>query len=49
MKGGNMKKIALLAIAALVAAFGTYHAIKDLAKAFEDIDFDDEYDDLSDL
>ena len=36
-----MKKIALLAIAAFAAAFGAYHAFKDLAAAFEDLDFDD--------
>lgn len=39
-----MKKITLLAIAAFAAAFGTYHAIKDLAAAFEDLDFDEEED-----
>jgi hypothetical protein len=43
-----MKKIALLAIAAFAAAFGTYHAFKDLAEAFEDMDFDEE-EDLSQL
>lgn len=43
-----MKKISLLAIAAFAAAFGTYHALKDLAAAFEDLDFDDE-EDLSNL
>lgn len=43
-----MKKISLLAIAAFAAAFGTYHAIKDLAKAFEDFDFEEE-EDLSSL
>lgn len=43
-----MKKIALLAIAAFAAAFGAYHAFKDLAEAFEDMDFD-EYEDLSKL
>lgn len=39
-----MKKISLLAIAAFAAAFGTYHAIKDLAAAIEDIDFEEEED-----
>lgn len=43
-----MKKITLLAIAAFAAAFGTYHAIKDLAAAFEDFDFNEE-EDLSQL
>jgi hypothetical protein len=43
-----MKKISLLAIAAFAAAFGTYHALKDLASAFEDLDFDEE-EDLSQL
>lgn len=43
-----MKKIALLAIAAFTAAFGAYHAFKDLAAAFEDFDFDEE-EDLSQL
>jgi len=43
------KKIIVLAIAAFTAAFGAYHAIKDLAAAFEDFDFDDEYEDLNDL
>lgn len=43
-----MKKISLLAIAAFAAAFGTYHALKDLAAAFEDLDFDEE-EDLSQL
>lgn len=43
-----MKKISLLAIAAFAAAFGTYHAIKDLAAAFENLDFEEE-EDLSDL
>lgn len=39
-----MKKISLLAIAAFVAAFGAYHAIKDLAAAIEDFDFYEEED-----
>ena len=43
-----MKKIALLAIAAFAAAFGAYHAFKDLAEAFEDMDFNEE-EDLSQL
>lgn len=43
-----MKKIALLAIAAFTAAFGAYHAFKDLAEAFEDMDFNEE-EDLSSL
>lgn len=43
-----MKKISLLAIAAFAAAFGTYHALKDLAEAFEDLDFEEE-EDLSKL
>lgn len=43
-----MKKVMFLAIAAFTAAFGAYHAFKDLAQAFEDFDFDDE-EDLSNL
>jgi len=43
-----MKKITLLAISAFAAAFGAYHAFKDLAAAFEDLDFDEE-EDLSQL
>ena len=44
-----MKKISLLAIAAFAAAFGTYHALKDLAAAFEDLDFDEDQEDLHNL
>lgn len=44
-----MKKIALLAIAAFTAAFGAYHAFKDLADAFEDLDFDESDEDLAGL
>ena len=44
-----MKKIALLAIAAFTAAFGAYHAFKDLAEAFEDMDFDELDEDLMGL
>jgi len=44
-----MKKISILAIAAFAAAFGTYYAIKDLASVFEDLEFDDDEEDLSDL
>ena len=45
-----MKKIALLAIAAFTAAFGAYHAFKDLAEAMENWDDDwDEEEDLSQL
>jgi len=36
------KKIIALAFTAFIAAFGAYKALSDLAKAFEDIDFDDE-------
>ena len=43
-----MKKVAILAIAAFTAAFGAYKAFKDLAEAFEDMDFDEE-EDLSQL
>ena len=43
-----MKKIALLVTAAFAAAFGAYHAFKDLAEAFEDFDFNEE-EDLSQL
>lgn len=44
-----MKKIALLAIAAFTAAFGAYHAFKDLAEAFEDMDFNESDEDLMGL
>jgi hypothetical protein len=39
-----MKKVAILAIAAFTAAFGAYHAFKDLAEAMEDweMEWDDE-------
>jgi len=39
-----MKKVALLAIAAFTAAFGAYHAFKDLAEAMEnwEMEWDDE-------
>ena len=36
------KKITILALSALVAAFGAYKAFSDLAKAFEDLDFEEE-------
>lgn len=38
------KKITILALAAFIAAFGTYKAFSDLAKAFEDLDFEEEED-----
>jgi hypothetical protein len=39
-----MKKVAILAIAAFTAAFGAYHAFKDLAEAMEnwEMEWDDE-------
>ena len=43
-----MKKVAILAIAPFTAAFGAYHAFKDLSEAMESFDWDDE-EDLSDL
>ena len=45
-----MKKISLLAISAFAAAFGAYHAFKDLAEAMEkwEMEWDDE-EDLSSL
>ena len=45
-----MKKVAILAIAAFTAAFGAYHAFKDLSEAMENWDdvWNDE-EDLSDL
>jgi hypothetical protein len=36
------KKITILALAAFIAAFGAYKAFSDLAKAFEDLDFEEE-------
>jgi hypothetical protein len=42
-----MKKIAILAIAAFTAAFGAYHAFKDLAEAMESWEMDWEEDEES--
>jgi len=36
------KKITILALSAFIAAFGAYKAFSDLAKAFEDLDFEEE-------
>jgi hypothetical protein len=38
------KKIIALAFTAFLAAFGAYKAFSDLAKAFEDLDFEEEED-----
>jgi hypothetical protein len=43
-----MKKAGLLAIAAFTAAFGAYAAVKSLAEAIEDFDWDEE-EDLSNI
>lgn len=38
------KKITILALTSFLAAFGAYKAFSDLAKAFEDLDFEEEED-----
>jgi hypothetical protein len=40
MYNSNMKKITVLAFAAIAAAFGAYKAFNDLAKAMDDWDTD---------